>query len=331
MSKRIKICLVGAGAFANFVHGPSMKYLASTDSSLELACVCDCDRVKAEEFAAKFGFSRVSTDLDAMLAAEKPDGVAVLTGVAATSEVAGRVLAKGFPVMMEKPPGRNRQEIEHLIDCSAASGAPAMVAFNRRYSPLLAQGLKVFASTGEKLEHIRCDFYRYGRHDDDFSTTSVHGIDAVRHLTGGAYQSVKLDYQKLDREKDAWNIYLNCRFDNNVYGTISFCPSTGAVLERYVLTSRHWMIAIESVVPGGGSDRPGRIFVYRDGRLVRVESAEPHPLDTQDFYLAGYFSENEAFVRNLREGFPPVNDLAMSLAAVEIADALRHRKNEWNR
>lgn len=329
MPKKIKICLVGAGSFANFVHGPALKYLASNDPALELGCVCDFNREKAVEFADKFGFPRVSTDLDAMLKTENPDGVAVLTGVSATAEVAGRVLAQGFPVMMEKPPGRNRAEIEHLMQCSEKATTPAMVAFNRRYSPLLTQGLKLFAATGDKLEHIRCDFYRRERLDDDFATTAIHGIDAVRHLAGGAYDSVKLDYQELEREKNTCNIYLNCRFDNGVYGTISFCPSTGAVLERYTLLSRHWTVMIESVVPGGGSDRPGRIFVYREGRLDRIEAPEPHPLDSQDFYLAGYFSENEAFVRNLREGFPTGNDLAMSLAAVEIADALRFRQSQW--
>ncbi len=329
MPKKIKICLVGAGSFANYVHGPALKYLASTDPALELGCVCDVNREKAVEFADKFGFPRVSTDLDTMLKAENPDGVAVLTGVAATSEVAGRVLAKGFPVMMEKPPGRNRAEIEHLMQCSEKAGAAAMVAFNRRYSPLLTQGLKLFAATGEKLEHLRCDFYRRERLDDDFSTTAIHGIDAVRHLAGDAYRAVRIDYQPLEREKETSNIYLNCRFANDVYGLISFCPSTGSVIERYTLLSRHWTVMIESVVPGGGSDRPGRIFVYRDGRLDRIESPAPHPLDNQDYYLAGYFSENEAFIRNLRDGFPPVNDLAMSLAAVEIADVLRHQQPEW--
>jgi predicted dehydrogenase len=332
MTKPIKLCVIGAGAFANYAHGPSMKILSETDPGLELAAVSDLDPEKAETFAEKFGFRRTYADWRRMLALEQPDGTAVLTGVAATADIGSAVLATGCPIMLEKPPGRTRDEIMKIIEAGKKSGAPAMAAFNRRYSPLLRQLLAIReVECGEPVEHLRCDFFRHERLDDDFSTTSIHGIDAMRHLSGSHYAEVTLRYQELEREKPTMNIFLFAGFANKVSGVISFCPSTGAAFERYTVCTRRWTLIAETVIPGAGADAPGRIFVYRDGKLLRIEDPTPHRLNSESIYLAGYFSENAAFIENLRHGFPENNDLEMSLDAVEIADALRHRQPCWSR
>ena len=326
------MCLVGAGAFANYSHGPALRLIRQTDPALRLAAVADLDPARAARFAETFGFDRSYRDWREMLEREKPDGVGILTQVAATSEVGSAVLAAGYPAMLEKPPGRNRTEILALARAQQRSGTPAMVAFNRRYSPLLSQLQKIWQTEcDEPIEHIRCDFYRSERLDEDFSTTSIHGIDAVRHLSGGAYRSVDFIYQELDRERPARNIFLDCRFDNGVGGLIGFCPSTGATFERYTVCTRHWTLIAETVVPGGGVDSPGRIFVYRRNYLLRIEAPEPSPLNREELYLGGYYPENAAFINRLRHGFPDFDDLAASLDAVEIADALRHRQAAWRK
>jgi len=326
MVKSIKLCVIGSGNFARYAHGPSLKQIAAGDSLFDLAAVADLDLSKAEFFAKQFGFKRFYGDWRVMLDTEKPDGVVVLTQVAATSEVASEVLLYGYPMMSEKPPGRNLDEVQRIIDASKASGKPAMCAFNRRYSPLLNQMLGILKDEkDETLEHVRCDFYRHERLDADFSTTSIHGIDALRHLSGGAYSSVDFTYQELNRQPAARNIFMSCQFDNGVYGFISFCPTTGAAFERYTMSTRHLLLIAQTVIPGGGSDKPGSIFVYKNGQLLRIEAATPNPLNSQDIYLAGYYSENLAFVTRLREGFPVFDDMRMSRDAGEIAKFLRKR------
>ncbi len=326
-----RICFIGAGNFARSVHGPMIREVATMDPLLERTAVCDLDAGRAAAFARDFGFLRSYADPGEMLRTEKPDGVVVLTHVAATSKTAGDVLAAGYPVMMEKPPGRNRAEIEHLIAMRRLGRAPAMVAFNRRYSPWLARARELLAECGEPLEHVRCDFCRHERLDDDFSTTAIHGIDAVRHLTGSVYSRVDFRYRDLPREKPACNITLHAEFAGGATALICFLPSTGLSCERFTLFTRRWTLALESVIPGSGSDSPGRLFVYRDGSPLRVEAPAPHPLRHDDRYLAGYYGEHAAFVRRLRDGFPEDDDLALSLDAVEIADALRHREGTWSR
>ena len=323
---KIKICVIGAGNFARAVHGPSYNLLRWQNPDVEYAAVADLDVGKAKSFSEQFAIPRFYGDWREMTAQEKPDGICVLTGVAATSRTAGEVLAEGIPVMMEKPPGRDREEILHLIEAAKRGNAPAMVAFNRRYSPLLAQMLGIVQTECcEPIEHVRCDFYRSERMDADFSTTSIHGIDAIRHLAGGAYQEAQFVYQDLQREKPTCNIYVNAHFDNGVFGVISFIPSTGALFERYTVTTRHWTLIAHAVTPGGGSD------VLRQGFHLRDEAPAPTALNRHDVYLAGYYGENQAFIERLRNGFPAFNDLEMSLDAVELADCIRHKRTAWKK
>ena len=329
---KVRVCVIGAGNFARAVHGPSYNLLRWQDTDVEYAAMADLEIAKAKSFAEQFAIPRFYGDWREMAAQEKPDGICVLTGVAATSRTAGEVLAEGIPVMMEKPPGRNREEILHLIESAKRGNAPAMVAFNRRYSPLLAQMLGIVRDEcREPIEHVRCDFYRSERMDADFSTTSIHGIDAIRHLAGGAYREAQFFYQDLQREKPTCNIYVNARFDNGVFGVISFIPSTGALFERYTVTTRHWTLIAHAVTPGGGSDVPGCIEVFKQGFHLRDDAPAPTPLNRHDVYLAGYYGENQAFIERLRNGFPTFNDLEMSLDAVELADCIRHKRTEWKK
>lgn len=329
---RVKICVIGAGFFAGFMHGPVLRKLAQQDPELELAAICDLDAKRAEKLADTCGFRRSYTDFRKMLETERPDGVFLLTPVSATAAVGEAVLAAGYPVMIEKPPGRNRTEILRLIRASRQNHVPAMVAFNRRYSPLLARGTEILEQEvpGEEVEHIRCDFFRNERFDPDFSTTAVHGIDAVRHLSGSRYREVAFHYQELERDgKKICNFFLTGILNNGCAAQLSFCPSTGALLERFTLNTRSRTVIIETTPPGGGCDFPGRLFVYGAGRLLRMEPPPAHEFDREEFYLAGYYEEDRRFIEQLRGGFATQNDLELSLQAVEIADACRNRETVW--
>ena len=141
--KNIRICVIGAGNFANYAHGPSLRLLAETAPDITLAGVADVMLEKSRKFSESFGFLHFYDDWRQMLAEEHPDGVIILTPVAVTAEMACAVLAMGYPVMIEKPPGRNRSEIQRIMMASRQSRKPVMCAFNRRYSPFLARAREI--------------------------------------------------------------------------------------------------------------------------------------------------------------------------------------------
>ena len=330
--ERVRICVIGAGNFADYAYGPSLRLLAETDPNIVLAGVADIVPEKSRSFSERFGILHSYDDWRRMLAEEHPDGVIVLTPVAATAETACAVLAAGYPVMIEKPPGRCRSEIQRIMGASRQSRCPVMCAFNRRYSPFLMRAREILSGEcGELPEHLRCAFCRFERLEHEFFTTAIHGIDAMRHLSGGRYAEVDFHYQEPRRERPVRKVLLYSRFDNGASGVIDFLPSTGAAVERYTIHTRHWMIEVHTVIPGGGGDVPGKITVYRDGRPLRVETPETAGFRMDTLYLAGYYPEIETFVRNLRCGFPAQSDLELSLDSVEIADALRRGDAKWRR
>lgn len=328
--KKIKLCTIGAGGIAESQHGPALRQLSREDSALELAAVCDLVEDKAKAFAQNFGYQRYYTDLNRMLETEKPDGVTIYTPASLNAQIGGAVSAMGFPVLLEKPPGRNRAQIEQLMAISAASGQAVMVAFNRRYSPALNVAARVLRHDfpGEEIELIRAEQYRHERDDADFATTSIHVIDAVRHLAGAGYQRVDLFYQELKREgigHAIFNTFMVCQLGNGIRAQISVAPMTGATVERYTILTRNAMIEIKLAM---GPDRDS-VTLYHRNKVQKEIKIPSHPSGHELFLSNGIYSENKAFINALRNGFAAGNDLALSLDAVEIADAQRHRKALW--
>jgi len=182
----LKIAFVGAGWFANHVHGPALAHYAKEHpGEVDLAAVCVRKSVdKAQAFCREFGFQRVYTDLEAMLDKEKPDACWVVTPIEQTRRVAGLMMERNLPVLFEKPPGANLQEARELAELSRRSGTPNQVAFNRRWAPgtrraiSWAQGQEV-----GPVDYIYARMLRPNRMDETFAYgTGIHLLDCVRCL-----------------------------------------------------------------------------------------------------------------------------------------------------
>ena len=119
----MKLCMIGCGDFALRFHGPVQQRCAAQDSDLVLAACCDIDGNRARGYGEAFGFARRYTDVPDMLAAERPDAVILAVPPAITWGVASQVLAGGFPLFMEKPPGISVEELTRLIEI-AGKGPP---------------------------------------------------------------------------------------------------------------------------------------------------------------------------------------------------------------
>jgi len=122
---KFRICVIGCGAMSTSVHGPSFKKYASTYPDTELSACCDLVREKAEVYKEKFGFKKAYTSYDEMLEKEKPHAVCLITNVIHTKDLAVDIMRKGFPVLMEKPPGINPSECEEII-CVSEETEPGM-------------------------------------------------------------------------------------------------------------------------------------------------------------------------------------------------------------
>ena len=318
-----KICSIGCGGMSTGGHGPSFRKYAAEREDTVLAACCDLDAGKAEIYREKFGFQKAYTDIDTMLKAEKPDAVSLVVPVSLTAQLSIKVMEMGFPVILEKPPGMDRDQTLRMIETAERTGVWNQVSFNRRHMPLvrrfkeLRQGLE-----GQMWQY---DFFRINRKDADFSTTSIHGIDTLKFLVGSDYKSVRFRYLPNPRDPQLVPvILLDCEFTDGQAGRITFAAATGISAERCTMHGTNEMIYAAFPYHGtkGALDENGLITVSRNGDIIHQE---PGPV-AESFVENGFFGENAHFFDCVRNGIRPTDDIASGLQSVEIADCIRKRK-----
>ena len=318
----MRICSIGCGDMADRGHGPAFQKYAAEHIGTILAGCCDINAERAEAFRKKFGFSHAYTDMDEMIAKEKPDAVSVLVPVSLTEQIAVHILKKQIPVIMEKPPGLNAEQTMNIIRTAEENNVPHAVAFNRRSMPVVQALLEKTKDAG--ISYTEYMFYRYNRQDADFSTTAIHAIDTVQYLNRSPYRTVSVTYRPVP-DFSARYIFLDCTFENGAAARISLCPCSGVVAERVVMHGGNRMYSAElpffNTVDGHGS-----LLVAENGKAERFPQE-----DVPEFIENGFYEENRKFFESVRNGEIPENPVRSGLRSVEIADGLRRNLTymEW--
>ncbi|MGI6538001.1 MAG: Gfo/Idh/MocA family protein [Caldicoprobacterales bacterium] len=321
---KFRICVIGCGAMSTSVHGPSFKKYASTYPDTELSACCDLVREKAEVYKEKFGFKKAYTSYDEMLEKEKPHAVCLITNVIHTKDLAVDIMRKGFPVLMEKPPGINPSECEEIICVSEETGVPARAAFNRRYQPLVKELKSLLKEEKQPVYNVYYNMLRSGRYDEDFSTTAIHAIDTVRFLLDSDYESVSIRYQHLPQHGETVaNIYLDGKMKSGTLVRLEFVVDGGALIERSIINCSNSTFLLNTPV---GTDAPGRLTHMRKGRVLLDKEGDIN----EEFYITGgFYNENAEFFDLVKRNSPEIGDVKTGLQSVIIADCIRNRIEKY--
>ena len=183
----IRVGVLGAGNHSWHNHGPALNRAEKHHPELvTCAAVCDLDRDRAINYANRFGFDQVYTDIDAMLAEAGIDAIIAITPVDRTRTIAGDLLAADIPVLLEKPPGRTVADAQALRSIANHHETPHMVSMNRRYNPALTRATETMAAHADHPPEIaRATMIRVDRHEPRFlQNTGIHLTDAVGALIG---------------------------------------------------------------------------------------------------------------------------------------------------
>jgi predicted dehydrogenase len=84
--------------------------------------------------------------LQALMAAQRPDGLIIATPNALHVEQTLEALAAGLPVLLEKPLATSVDEGQRLLKAVQASGARVLVGHHRAHSPIMARAGELVAS-----------------------------------------------------------------------------------------------------------------------------------------------------------------------------------------
>ena len=320
----MKLCQIGCGEHARVAHGPSQRRCAAEQRDLVLAGCCDLDPVRAESFRRDFGFTRAFADPDAMLDAERPDAVVVVVPVEKTVAVGSLVLERRIPLLLEKPPGETVAEVDRLIAAAEGGRVPHQVAFNRRFAPLVRELRRRIEEAGP-LQHLHYEMTRVERRDPDFSTTAIHGLDAVRYLAGGDYAEARFRYRELpELGKGVADIFVDAVMASGATAHLAFCPVAGVLVER-ATAHAHGHTLFLHVPMWSGVDSPGRLWHFAGGKLAAELGGDRVGDGTALFELGGFYRETVAFLDAVAAGREPSPSLRESRQSVEIAEQIRAR------
>jgi len=314
-------------------HGPSYAKYAAAHDDVELAACCDLDEQKAIKYRDAFGFAKHYTNLTEMLDTERPDAVCLIAPVSLTCELSCRIMAMGYPLIMEKPPGMTVEETDRMIAAADEHGVPTQVALNRRYAPLIRELKRLLSERcrPSDIHHIRYDFFRYNRKDADFSTTAIHGIDTVRFLAGSDYEHVRFHYQPFPALGPAVaNIFLDCTLGSGATAFLGFCPVAGLIIERATVNTLDNTYFLD-IPMWKAFDDPGRLRHVEKKELLLDVTGEQITDGPEAFELSGFYGENASFFDDLRAGRRPAGDLRSARQSVEIAQCIRERQSEYRK
>jgi myo-inositol 2-dehydrogenase/D-chiro-inositol 1-dehydrogenase len=321
----LKICMIGCGSFAQLCHGPAQRKYFGAHSDVRLVACCDVDEDRARAYARAFGFERHGTDMSAILAAEKPDAVVVAVPPAMTCGVASLVLERGFPLLMEKPPGTSPAELERLIAAAEKGGARAQVAFNRRYMPVLRRAREILdAGIGpESVGRIDYEMIRFDRWEADFSTTAIHALDAALFLARSPFLTVEIRLQVQKKEdREAMNVVVEAECATGTRVRVNIQPVAGVDGDSAKIHAVGQSLAIKiPVSPQSTAD--GSLEHWRGDQLVTTFSDR----DCDVVEKLGVFGETESFLNAVRSGSSLAPGLHDCHQQVALMEAIRLRRS----
>jgi predicted dehydrogenase len=139
--------LIGAGRFASATVVPGL-----ISAGLKPGAVASAGGLSAEDLRRRFEFDTAHSDPGELIATGDLDLICIATRHDSHAELAARALRAGIAVYVEKPLALDEAGLAAVRDAQAATGAPLIVGFNRRFAPLAVELRKL---PGPKLMEYR--------------------------------------------------------------------------------------------------------------------------------------------------------------------------------
>ena len=133
----VRVAVVGVGHLGQH-HA---RLLASIDG-VELVGICDTNRERAGEIAAKFG-GQIFADSRELLS--RVDAVTVAVPTVSHVDVALPFLDAGIATLVEKPIAPSVQDADRLVDAAERGGAMLATGHTERFNPAVATALPLIA------------------------------------------------------------------------------------------------------------------------------------------------------------------------------------------
>ncbi len=190
MDRPLRMIVVGAGAM-----GRAWLRALAADPRWEVSALADISPEALREAGAAFGVPEGRHFLSAEAALEHApaDAALVVTPPETHRAVSVAALARGLPVLCEKPLGASLRDGVAVLNAARRSGAPLMVGQGRRWLPhIVALRDAVAGGLIGELGYLTCQFripvriggWREAMPEVLIDDQAIHHFDTIRFITG---------------------------------------------------------------------------------------------------------------------------------------------------
>ena len=300
----------------------------------ELVALCEADPKRATDAAKRFGCA-AETDLEKFLARDDIEAVSIVTPTVTHAEVAGKALAAGKHVLVEKPITPDVASARRLLDAARKAGKVLAVGHIERHNPAVLAAKELLAR-GEigalhTLHARRVNQPTVSNRIQDVGIIldlAIHDIDVTRYLTGNEPTVVYATGAKAGgSEKHEARTVVQASFADGAVALLEASRLTNLRVRTLTLTGADGSILVDYIEQGLSISR-SRLLPYDetqlfqlplefDHRNFRIRKQEPLANELKDFLDAAATNKvplvtgddglrnlavAEAAVRSWREG-----------------------------
>jgi len=313
--KKVRLALIGAGGMANGMHYPSLKEM----KDVEMAALCDVVEDKLHATADKFEIEGRYTDYKKMIEETAPDAVYVLMPPHHLFDLVIHVVSQKLHCYIEKPPGVMSEQTRQMAHAAEANGVIGMVAFNRRYIPLMRQCKEKVLAAGD-MNQVVSTFYKqhgdtpyYGGAIDILSCDAVHAVDTLRFMGGNVVDCASAVRTLGKKFATSWTALVE--FENGGVGVLLTNWQTGGRVHQFEM---HALGASAFVDPDD------KAVLHLDNKLAAetITAVEAAGGREEKYYNYGFFGENRHFIDCVKSGKQPETSFADAAKTMELVDLI---------
>jgi predicted dehydrogenase len=324
----VRVAVVGLGYW-----GPNLARAFDGLPDTELRWLCDLDPEVLGRAASRFPKARATSDLDAVLDDPEVDAVAVATGVPTHRAIAGRAIAAGKHVFVEKPLATSLEDARFLEREAREAGVVLFVGHLLVHHPGVGK-LKELCDSGElgDTRYIYTNRVNLGKVRADENalwSLGVHDVAVLLHLLESRPESVSAQGQCFIREGVEDVVFCLLRFPGGVIAHMQLSWLDPHKMRRATIVGSEKMAVFDDMrveqkvtvydkgvttsQPAGQPVNYGEYVQVRSGDTFSPRISPEEPLRI----------ECRQFARSVRGEEAPATGGADGVAVVEVLDALQ--------
>lgn len=323
----VRIGVAGLGYW-----GPNLARNFAAIEGCELTWLCDASSTVRDSLAPRFPGTRLTAELDDLLADPELDAIVLATPVPTHADLAVRVLEAGKHCFVEKPLAQSVADAERAVHAATAAGKQLMVGHLLEYHPAVGV-LKEIVDSGDlgELHYIYSNRLNLGKLRADENalwSLGAHDVSVMLHL---------LQEEPVEVEARGES-YMRDGIEDVVFCYLRFASGRAAHLHLSWLDPhkerRFTVVGSKRMATFDDMDIDRKVTIYDKGFDESSSSYGEYITRSGDAFSPRIPNreplriECEHFVECVRDGVAPRSDGHAGLRVVRVLEALQHSLDE---